>query len=107
MENINTLLDKAKEVRSIASDNALAKKIGVSRQAVSSWRHERTMPDTVSTARLADLAEIPLTHAIGVIGEARAISKEEKAVWRRLANLMTAGLVLPFLLPIYGAMYIM
>lgn len=85
MAPLNNLLDKIKEARSLASDNALAGLLHVSRQRVSAWRHGTNHPDAVACARIADLAGVPLAQVLGVVGEARALSKDEKAVWRRLA----------------------
>lgn len=83
--NIEQLLDAAKERNGLTSDNQLAKALGVSRQAVSSWRNGIKTPDPVACATLAGLTGEPLARVIGIAGEARAISREEKAVWRKLA----------------------
>lgn len=85
MQELNNLLDKIKKTRSLASDNALAKEIGVSRQRVSAWRNGDNLPDTVACATIAGLTGEPLARVLGIVGEARAISKEEKQIWRRLA----------------------
>lgn len=85
MSDLNKLLDKIKETRSIASDNALAAAIGVSRQRVSAWRHGTNLPDPVACATIAGLSGEPLARVLGIVGEARAISREEKAVWHKLA----------------------
>lgn len=85
MNDLNKLLDKIKETRSIASDNALAAAIGVSRQRVSAWRHGTNLPDPVACATIAGLSGEPLARVLGIVGEARAISREEKAVWHKLA----------------------
>lgn len=84
--NITNLLDRAKSAKAITSDNQLAKHLGISRQAVSSWRHGVSLPDPVACSKLADMAGIPLAQVLGIVGEARALSREEKAVWRRLAT---------------------
>lgn len=85
MEQLNILLDNIKEMRSLASDNALAAAIGVKRQTVSNWRQDRTLPDAVQCATIAGLTGEPLAKVLGIVGEARAISREEKSVWRKLA----------------------
>jgi transcriptional regulator with XRE-family HTH domain len=85
MASLNIFLDKIKESRSLASDNALAGLLDVSRQRVSAWRHGTNHPDAVACARIADLSGVPLAQVLGVVGEARALSRDEKAVWRRLA----------------------
>lgn len=81
----NKLLDKAKEVCGVRTDGELAGKLGVSKQAMSGYRSGSRLPDPVVCATLAGLTGIPLAHVLGWVGEARAISREEKAVWRKLA----------------------
>jgi len=93
MDQLNKLLDKAREMRSLPSDNALAIAMGVSRQRVSAWRHGTNYPDPVACAQLSDLTGQPLNYVLGVVGEARALSKEEKQVWRRLAQVAAIALV--------------
>lgn len=86
MNDVIKLLDKCKEIRSCASDNAFALEIGVTRQMVSNWRAGKNYPDAVNCAKLADIAGIPLSRVLGIVGEARAISADEKKVWRKLAQ---------------------
>lgn len=64
--------------------SGLARALGVEPSAVSNWRHGRALPDTVSCGKLADLTGLPVSRVVGMIGEARAISRDEKAVWRRV-----------------------
>ena len=85
MKSIEELLDAAKAAQGIETDMALAKALGVGRAAVSNWRKGRNLPDPVACATLAGLTGEPLAKVLGVVGEARAISREEKAVWRKLA----------------------
>ena len=85
MSELDILLDKIKETRSLPSDNALAGVLGVSRGSVSNWRHGKNYPDTVQCAAIAGFTGEPLARVLGIVGEARAISREEKAVWHRLA----------------------
>ena len=93
---IAELLDQAKMAQNFQTDMALAKALGVSRSAVSAWRHGLKGPDPVQAAALAGYTGIPLARVLGIVGEARAISPREKAVWRRLAA--TAPLLLVGLL---------
>ncbi|MFT4178280.1 MAG: DUF3693 domain-containing protein [Thermomonas sp.] len=95
--NVSELLDAAKRKQGIATDMALADALDVSRSAVSSWRKGVQLPDAVRCAALAGLTGEPLAKVLGIVGEARAISREEKSVWRRLAAtaaalLLTAGI---------------
>lgn len=86
MNAINKLLDKAKQSRSLPTDMALADALHVGRAAVSGWRHGVRHPDPVACARIAEMAGEPLQRVLGIVGEARALSQEEKQVWRRLAQ---------------------
>lgn len=93
MTAVNNLLDKAKQLRSLPSDNALAGELGVSRQRVSAWRHGTNHPDPVACARISELTGEPLTRVLGIVGEARAVSADEKRVWRRLAQAACLALI--------------
>ena len=58
------------------------------RVAASRGLHETTTRAIVAEAAPATLAGLtgePLAKVLGIVGEARAISREEKAVWRKLA----------------------
>ena len=105
MNDVAALLDKAKEMRSISSDAALSRELGVTTASVSNWRTGRNYPGTVQCATLAGLTGEPLARVLGIVGEARAINRAEKAVWRRLAASATATAVLlaATLLPGLGA----
>jgi len=65
---------------------ALADALGVGRSAVSGWRSGNRYPEPVVCAALAHMAGEPLAKVIGVVGEARAVCRREKAVWRALAT---------------------
>ena len=83
--DVNFLLDKCKEVCGASTDGELAHRLGVSKQALSSYRNGHRLPDAVQCATIAGLSGMPLARVLGIVGEARAISREEKAVWRKLA----------------------
>lgn len=86
MDEINKLLDRCKDIRSHATDMALAADLGITRAAVSGYRHGRAHPDALVCARISDITGEPLARVLGIVGEARAISRDEKQVWRRLAT---------------------
>ncbi len=92
--NVNLLLDKSKEICKANSDSELADKLGISKQAISSYRKGTRLPDAVICEALAEITELPLTKVLGIVGEARAISREEKAVWRKLATLAATTLMI-------------
>ena len=51
-------------------------------------------------ATIAGLSRIPLARVLGIVGEARAIRREEKAVWRKFAATAVAlCLAVGFALP--------
>ncbi|MBX3711472.1 MAG: helix-turn-helix domain-containing protein [Lysobacter sp.] len=83
---IAELLDAVKKECGVPSDYALAKRLGVSKQSVSNWRTGTNAPDAVACAKMAEITGFPLARVLGIVGEARAISSAEKAVWRRLAS---------------------
>ncbi|WP_313497394.1 helix-turn-helix transcriptional regulator [Pseudoxanthomonas mexicana] len=84
--DVQELLDAAKTAQKITTDKGLAEALGVTKQAVSNWRKGVSLPDTVTCATLAGYTGLPLAQVLGIVGEARAISREEKAVWRKLAG---------------------
>ena len=89
MKTISDLLDVIRQRRNLETDSALAAALGVSRQTVNNWRQGRNTPDAVACATIAGLSGEPLNVVIGIAGEQRAVSREEKAVWRRLAATAT------------------
>lgn len=93
MKSLNELLDAIKERRNLETDSALAAALGVKRQTVSNWRQGRNTPDAVACATIAGLSGEPLARVIGLAGEQRAISQEEKAVWRKLAASVGVALI--------------
>jgi transcriptional regulator with XRE-family HTH domain len=89
------LIDKAKRDSGCESDSQLADALKTTRASVCNWRKGRNFPDAVACNKIAEITGVPLAKVLGVIGEARAISREEKAVWRKLANAAAlAGLML-------------
>ncbi|PZS55127.1 DUF3693 domain-containing protein [Stenotrophomonas maltophilia] len=98
--DVNSLLDQAKEACGVSFDKDLAPRLGVRPSAISNYRKGVSHPDAVVCATLAGLTGVPLARVLGVIGEARAISREEKAVWRKLAaTAMALCLAVGFALP--------
>ncbi|WP_440977519.1 DUF3693 domain-containing protein [Stenotrophomonas maltophilia] len=98
--DVNSLLDQAKEACGVSYDKDLAPRLGVRPSAISNYRKGVSHPDAVVCATLAGLTGVPLARVLGVIGEARAISREEKAVWRKLAaTAMALCLAVGFTLP--------
>lgn len=100
MSTIDELLDAAKAATKSGNDTELAKALGIRPAAVSNYRRGVSLPNAVVCATLAGLTGTPLAKVLGVVGEARAISSDEKAVWRRLAaNAMAVCLAVGFARP--------
>lgn len=94
MSAVTDLLDQVKEAHGLESDSDLGRALGVKRQTVSNWRNGHAAPDAVACATIAGLLGMPLAKVIGIAGEARAITKQEKAVWRKLASAVVIVLAL-------------
>lgn len=100
METQNNLLDKCKKASNAMTDMALADALGVGRAAVSKYRKGLSHPDAVVCARISALTGEPLARVLGIVGEERAISREEKQVWRRLAAAASICFVTLLALPL-------
>jgi len=92
MSTIDALLDAAKDAVKASNDTELAKALGIRPAAVSNYRRGVSLPNAVVCATLAGLTGEPLAKVLGIVGEERAISSDEKAVWRKLAA--TAAILL-------------
>ncbi|MHC1662507.1 DUF3693 domain-containing protein [Stenotrophomonas maltophilia] len=100
MESVTDLIDEARKALEVGSDAEFARRLGVSRGTIANWKSGYSLPDTVMCATLAGLTGLPLARVLGIVGEARAISREEKAVWRKLAaTSMVLCLAVGFALP--------
>lgn len=100
MQTVTDLIDAARKALNVSSDAEFARQLGVSRGTIANWKSGYSLPDTVMCATLAGLAGLPLARVLGIVGEARAVSREEKAVWRKLAaTAMALCLAVGFALP--------
>lgn len=100
MQTVTDLIDAARKALSVSSDAEFARQLGVSRGTIANWKSGYSLPDTVMCATLAGLTGLPLARVLGIVGEARAVSREEKAVWRKLAaTAMALCLAVGFALP--------
>lgn len=90
--NTQQLLDAAKAAQALPSDYALAARMGISRSAVSGYRHGRTRPDDTMAARLAELAGLDPDATVAAMHAQRAASEPERQRWERIAErLQRAG----------------
>lgn len=93
MSKLTDLIDRAATVCNPSNDSALAKRMHVSRSAVSLWRKGGTISEKHLTALIA-LADVDERTAVEVLAE-QAETKPQKAVWTALLHrLGTASVVL-------------
>jgi transcriptional regulator with XRE-family HTH domain len=100
MQTVQQLLDEAAEVCKAENDTALARVLGVTPAGISNYRRSVSAPNAVVCEKIAEITGIPLARVLGIVGEARAISREEKAVWRRLANVAAVLVVVAVSTPV-------
>lgn len=86
MSTANILLDKYKQARSLASDNACAGSLGVSRATVSGWRHGVGRPNAAQVDALCAGCGEDSGYWVPLIESERAHSESERRVWRKLAD---------------------
>ena len=86
------MLDKAQKTCSPATGNGLASALKVEPSAVSNWKHGRAYPNVVACEQIAQMIGEPPLRVIAQVNEMRAISKSEKAVWKRIAMAALLGL---------------
>lgn len=80
------LLDAALKAQGLPSDYALAARLGISRSAISNYRHGRSLPDDGLAARIAELAQLDPDAAVAAMHAQRAVSDAERARWQRIAD---------------------
>lgn len=101
--NIDSLLDKAAEKCNAKNDSQLARALKVTPGAVNNYRQGVSAPNAVVCEKIAELAGVPLVKVIGIAGEQRALSREEKAVWRRVAEAAAACFLIAVNLSYFAA----
>lgn len=97
------LLDKYKKTCSIASDNACAISLGVSRSAVSLWRNGKGHPEADSIEQMCDAIGEPLARWLPLIEAERARSPGARRAWLRLAQVAAAVAMTVGLTPAHSA----
>lgn len=88
MKPISRYLDDAIDERKANSDSDIARKIGATRAAVSSWRVGRRAPDDDQAVALAELLGIEPGEILAECGAARAKKPETRKAWERVAAKM-------------------
>lgn len=91
MELENKLLDTVREKCGIPSDNALSKKLGVTRALVSGWRLDRYAIPDERIAEMCAMADLDGPWWIAEIHAAKAQSRVERKLWRAMADRLSAA----------------
>jgi len=90
MELENKLLDIVRDKCSIPSDNALSKKLGVTRALVSGWRMGRYAIPDERIAEMCSMAKLDGPWWLAEIHAAKAESRVERNMWRAMADRLSA-----------------
>lgn len=90
METTNELLDQVKEKYHLASDYALAKKLGIRASAISGYRHERSSLANEIALKVAELLELDAGFVLASMEAERSHSEAAKAAWERAAERLNA-----------------
>lgn len=93
MQNVNNLLDKVKESCAIPSDNALSKKIGITRALISGWRVGRYPIPDERIAQLCSMAKLDGPEWVARLHEERAQSAIERAMWSKMLMRLAAAAI--------------
>ena len=99
---------KTKRTAAGLSQEALAEKIGVSRQTISNWENNRSYPDIGSILKLSDLYDVSLDELLKEDQKMRQHVEETAKLTSRWLNILfeLAILLLPFgLLAAYWGLY--
>lgn len=93
MQTVNQLLDTIKAKHGLPSDYKLAAYLGVVPGSVKNWRHERSLPDSKTVAKIA--AELGLDADVLMlqVEAQRAATEHTRAAWLRIAQRLQAGAV--------------
>lgn len=99
MKQVRQYLDEAIDAGVAKNDSDIARKLSVTRAAVSDWRNGRRAPEDDAAVELAHLLGKPEGELLAECAAARAKNPATRAAWERLAKMasMSLGLaVVPF-----------
>lgn len=82
MKKTTTYLDEAKKALGIESDNAMAIYLGVTRQAISNYRHATKIMDDFCAAKIAGALGINEMIVIAAANAEREKTEDRKEFWR-------------------------
>lgn len=84
-----------KKALNLESDYALAKWLGVTKQAISSYKLGKSVIDDYAAVRIAEVLGVPALEVIAVANMEREKASERREFWRRIAaGGLAAGLII-------------
>lgn len=86
-------LDAVKRRLGLPSDYALQKPLGVSKQAISSYRTGHSTFDHIVAGRIAELLDVDPIRVIADVEIERATKPEQRKLWERIAAKVAAGVL--------------
>jgi len=94
MENTKDIIAAAKKAAGISSDNALALRLGVTRQAVGHWQKGATFDDETAI-KIADLIGCPPGELMAICQAQRSKEVSVRSQWLKVAALVAAASLPP------------
>lgn len=91
MLKVSEFLDKSKACANIESDYRLAKIIGISHGAITSYRTDRTLPDERVIQKLCELTGDDPDVISALFQSRRARTEEGRVLWMRVAERLVKG----------------
>ena len=91
MSATTTLLDRWKAAKHVASDNAAALALNITRQAVSRWRNELSQAEPALVWQMAEEAGEDAGAWLALVESERARSEADRAAWRNIAKRLGAA----------------
>lgn len=88
MQTTNDLLDAVKSRYGLASDYALAKKIGMSRERISKYRHTGGALADENAVLVAELLDLPPGYVLACAAFERAKSDVSRSAWSHAADVL-------------------
>ncbi|WP_404989555.1 helix-turn-helix domain-containing protein [Caballeronia sp. LZ016] len=84
MKTTGKYLDEVRDRLDLPSDYAIAKALGVTRSAISSYRTGRTVPDDLVCARIAAALGVEPMEVIAATNYQRAKTDEARTLWESI-----------------------
>lgn len=104
MKSTGQYLDEVKERLDLPSDYAIAKALGVTRAAISSYRTGRSMPDDLVCARIAAALDVEPMEVISAINYQRAKSDDARKLWETIWGKAAGAIALSLIACAVGAL---